>query len=191
MKRATAFHAFSSLAIALIFIVPCKAQVAAKRFNFDSGIGIVLLTSDDGVCMQISNPNLKEGSHIKLVSLSRPQLILEASVLKKLDGMCRASGFQQGFDYYSLSQNRRQVGMPEIALAIVNPIKGMSIKKGLVSIDLDRDGRREYFRKCTSLEGAHLTVWSGQPLKGKRRWHYYYYLHYAAVQNCQKKDYMD
>ena len=192
MKRAPAVHLFSFLAITLICMtIPGETQAESRRFDFDSSVGVVLVASNDEICMQIKNPHLKEGSRVKLVPLSRPQAIWEATVSKKLSGICSDPGFQDGFDYYSLRLIKRQVKMIEIALGVVNPLKGMSLKKGLVSIDLDRDGQREYFRDCTSSEGVHLTIWSGQPLKGKRRWHYYYYLRYDVVPSCQKKDYMD
>jgi hypothetical protein len=58
-------------------------------------------------------------------------------------------------------------------------------------VDLDRDGRREYFRDCTSTEGVHLTIWSGKPLKGTRLWTWYYYPGYGVVPDCTVKDYAE
>jgi len=40
------------------------------------------------------------------------------------------------------------------------------ITNGLANIDLNDDGRKEYFRVCSSQEGLHLTIWSGMPLTG-------------------------
>jgi hypothetical protein len=148
-----------------------------------------LLPTTVFVC-RLANPNLKAGDGVKLVTLSKPQSIRGASVIRKAE-RCRDSGFQSGYDYYSLSLAAGQVESLEIALAIVKPAGGASIKKGLVSLDLDGDGRREYFRKCTSSEGVHLTVWSGRPLESKRRWHYYYYLRYDVVPTCRRKDYAE
>lgn len=39
------------------------------------------------------------------------------------------------------------------------------------------------------MEGLHLTVWTGEPLKGKSRWHAYYYLGYDTEANCTAADY--
>jgi hypothetical protein len=63
------------------------------------------------------------------------------------------------------------------------------VKSGIASIDLNGDKKAEYFRACTSMEGVHLTVWSGKPLTGKRIWHNYYYLGYDTEPTCKKKDY--
>ena len=57
-----------------------------------------------------------------------------------------------------------------------------------VEVDLDRDGVAERFFTCTSYEGVHLTVWSGEPLKGKERWHRYYYVPYSTEPTCFSAD---
>ena len=54
--------------------------------------------------------------------------------------------------------------------------------------DLDRDGVAERFFTCASYEGVHLTVWSGEPLKGKERWHRYYYVPYDTEPSCVPSD---
>jgi hypothetical protein len=75
------------------------------------------------------------------------------------------------------------------AIAVVSSQRTV-VQRGKVQVDLDGDGRREFFRDCTSNEGIHLTVWSGKPLSGKRRWHFYYYLGYDVVPSCKRKDYI-
>jgi hypothetical protein len=55
--------------------------------------------------------------------------------------------------------------------------------------DLDGDGVPEQFRVCTSMEGLHFTIWSGEPLKGKLRFHQYFPLHYAVDPTCTEADY--
>jgi hypothetical protein len=55
--------------------------------------------------------------------------------------------------------------------------------------DLDGDGKAESFRQCVSSEGVHLTVWSGEPLKGKRIFHAYVPLGYDTEPNCTPADY--
>jgi hypothetical protein len=42
----------------------------------------------------------------------------------------------------------------------------------------------ERFHQCASYEGVHLIVWSGEPLKGRERWHRYYSLPYATDPTC-------
>ncbi len=74
-------------------------------------------------------------------------------------------------------------------IGIVNANAQAKIVKGLATIDLNEDGKDEYFRECTSNEGLHLTVWTGKPLIGKRIWHSYYNFNYDTMPNCKEKDY--
>ena len=67
--------------------------------------------------------------------------------------------------------------------------KKVKIANGIASVDLNGDKKDEYFRACTSMEGLHLTVWSGKPLIGKRIWHSYYGVGYDTVPSCKEKDY--
>ncbi|HEX9108921.1 MAG TPA: hypothetical protein VF832_16860, partial [Longimicrobiales bacterium] len=46
----------------------------------------------------------------------------------------------------------------------------------------------ERFRACTSMEGVHLTIWSGPPLRGRLRWHRYFYLGYDVEPSCTAAD---
>jgi hypothetical protein len=45
----------------------------------------------------------------------------------------------------------------------------------VVQSDLDQNGETQNFRVCSTNDGVHLTLWSGQPLEGKLSWHGYYY----------------
>jgi hypothetical protein len=58
-----------------------------------------------------------------------------------------------------------------------------------MAVDVDNDGRQEFFRSCSSAEGIHFTVWSGKPLEGARRWHQYYYLGYDVAADCTQQDF--
>ena len=75
-----------------------------------------------------------------------------------------------------------------MGIAVVNVQSSVRAVRGLASADLNGDGRREYFRMCTSGEGLHLTVWGGRPLRGAREWHRYYYLGYDVVPNCTSRE---
>lgn len=75
-----------------------------------------------------------------------------------------------------------------IAIGVIQPAKKIEVKNKLASVDLNGDGKPEFFRLCASNEGLHLTIWTGKPLKGKRIWHSYYYLHYDTEADCEKKD---
>jgi phage terminase large subunit-like protein len=74
---------------------------------------------------------------------------------------------------------------PFICVAVQAPrASSFEATNGVLTADLDGDGQREFFRSCTSVEGVHLTVWSGAPLTGQRRWHAYHYVGYDMVPSC-------
>jgi hypothetical protein len=75
------------------------------------------------------------------------------------------------------------------AIAAMATKETFQISKGLVMADIDSDQTKEYFRMCNSKEGVHLTIWSRGPLRGKCKWHSYYYLGYDMESDCTKKDY--
>ena len=53
-------------------------------------------------------------------------------------------------------------------------------------------GSNEFsFRSCTSMEGIHFTIWSGEALTGKRLWHAYYYLGYDTEPTCKEAEFKD
>lgn len=71
-----------------------------------------------------------------------------------------------------------------LSIAVVAPARKPVARGGRVEADLDGDGVPERFRACTSSEGVHLTIWSGQPLTGRLRWHRYVYLGYDVDPTC-------
>ena len=62
---------------------------------------------------------------------------------------------------------------PEIGVVyfgVVAPAARFGVADDRIEADLDGDDTPERFRICTSMEGLHLTVWSGVPLASARRW---------------------
>jgi hypothetical protein len=141
----------------------------APSFSFDRQLGVAVAG-----CMTGGNSSLALGSSVQLVNPTRPQKTTSAT-LGPPDEACK--GFR-----LSIPADP----MPQIAIA---GYTGVFTKDGdLVSADLDGDGRNEYFRACTSSEGVHLTVWTGRPLTGQRRWHQYHYLGYDVDPDCRPED---
>lgn len=164
-----------------------------------SRIGVVNVDEKDVVCLTIKNADLAEGTPVSIVGsmFEPPQRIVKAVVAKKLEGTCARSeiGESGGETYYLLTLRKNKAENDDrfdirIALAVIQPAKEMQVKNGLASVDLDQDGKPEYFRVCAATEGLHLTVWSGKPLVGKRIWHTYYYLGYDTEADCKKKDWL-
>jgi hypothetical protein len=78
---------------------------------------------------------------------------------------------------------------PALGVAVIGHSVAVKREAGVFVAELDGEPPRESFRACASTEGAHLTVWSGQPLRGKRRWHTYYYLGYDTESDCTPGDF--
>jgi hypothetical protein len=181
--------AILAMFIACVSFSPSKSE----RFRFDSQVGVVDANVEGKLCLNISNPNLVEGTPVSFILPHKPQRVAKAIIEQKLARSCSHDPTTSpDASFYSLKLVGKGVDLSEPmppAIATVRSATQVLLKHGVASADLDGDGRTEFFRICTSNEGNHLTVWSGMPLQGKRRWHSYYYLGYDVVPNCKKKDY--
>ena len=181
-----------------------------NRFDFNSRLGVVDADSQGGgLCLTIPNANLPEGSRIQIVSpraaatkRRKPSgirsvawegadpAVATAIVQRKLAGSCSrdAAINDSNYYFYSLALVTGGIGLEGIGIGLVGISDSVRVARGLASVDANGDGRREYFRMCTSNEGLHLTVWSGIPLTGVRRWHVYYYLGYDTPPTCTSRE---
>jgi hypothetical protein len=181
----------------LAMIISCGGCLAARagQFSFGSRVGVVDTNSEGRLCLKISDPNLADGAEVSVVLPDdKPQRVARAAVEGKAAGDCsRNPGTDPEANFYLLklvgARQALDLTQPMTAIAVVGPLKPVTVKRGTASGDLDGDGRAEFFRACSSSEGNHLTVWTGRPLVGKRRWHSYYYLGFDVVPDCKKKDY--
>lgn len=167
--------------------------------DINTKVGIADVTDEKIICFRIKNANLSEGESVSIItSISEfPQKVLETTVEKKLEKSCVSHDSDTGDSnvgkdsYYSLILNDKNSQNSEvgIGIGIIQLQKKARVQNNLARVDLNEDGKAEFFRLCASNEGLHLTIWTGKPLIGKRIWHYYYYLHYDTVADCKKKDY--
>lgn len=179
----------------LAMLITCASfsQSKPEHFNFHTQVGVVDASAEAKLCLNISNSNLSAGAPVSFILPLKPQRVGHATIEQKLTSSCShdpTTDTQASF--YSLKFAGKGVDLSEPmppAIAIVGSTTPVLLKRGIASADLDGDGRTEFFRSCTSNEGSHLTVWSGLPLQGKKRWHAYYYLGYDVVPNCKTKDY--
>lgn len=186
------------LATVIVLTLAALANAQKNRFNFESQIGVADINPQKELCLTILNSNISTGSRIALIATDKPQSLAEARVQKRLPRSCSPNpDVPQGASFYLLKLTKGGSGflddsavMPP-SIAVFRPSNPIRIAGRIVSVDLNGDGRREYFRQCTSNEGVHLTVWSGKPLVGKRVWHWYYYLGYDVEPSCKKKDYQE
>jgi hypothetical protein len=159
------------------------------RFDYAIQIGIVDQNDDKQFRLEIKNPNLAAQDEVVIIDPHEPQEIARAAIVEKVSGSCTREGFNdKGGDCYKLRPISGEIDKMRGAFGIVKTTAPFTNLKGRVSADLDNDGVAEHFRVCTSMEGLHLTVWSGRPLKGKRQWHRYFYLGWDVEPNCTEDE---
>ena len=76
-----------------------------------------------------------------------------------------------------------------LGIGVIGDGQPVEVVNGTVQLDLDNDGTPEFFYECTSSEGVHLIVRSGDRLTGPKIWQAYYYLPYEVEPTCTEKDY--
>lgn len=77
---------------------------------------------------------------------------------------------------------------PPVRIAVLGNDNQVEVRDGLAVADPDQNGELEFFGFCTSVEGVHLTVWTGQVAKGVRRWHKYHPLFYDVEPSCTEAE---
>ncbi|HMO82051.1 MAG TPA: hypothetical protein PKD24_14770 [Pyrinomonadaceae bacterium] len=169
-----------------------------QPFNIHSKIGIVDVRNNRTSCLRTKNGNLAEKTPVSIIiSLDElPQRILSASVEKKLGESCARYASESGDTnpgdnfFYSLILNdyEGEEIVYDNGIAVIQPERPVLLEDSFAVVDLNDDGKLEYFRRCTGFEGAHFTIWTGKPLKGKRIWHSFYYVDYDTEPNCKEKD---
>lgn len=170
-----------------------------KKTNIYSKVGVVDSKEQKSICLQTKNANLVKNTPVSIVIRldNKPQKVLLAIVEKRLKESCLRDHAEGGDDnegkdyFYSLKLKKKLANKSEMifGIGVIQPAKAIQVKNSLASVDLNKDGRFEYFRSCTSNEGYNFTIWTGKPLQGKRIWLSYYYVDFGTEANCRKKDF--
>lgn len=159
-------------------------------------IGIAKLDTAGGGCLAINAAGLAPGTPLTLVWMPTdtssdwsPEL-LEARIQDSRSSPCDPRQAPAPGDlHYSISVPAKSEIGAGPHFAVLRARSSLKMTGPRVEVDLDGDGVPEVFRSCTSSEGLHMTVWSGAPLTGTRRWHRYYYLGYDVEPSCDPRDY--
>lgn len=151
-----------------------------------SRLGLAVQSSGH-VCLSIRNARLAPGTKISLVSPSEPQEVSRAEVLDAHSKPCSRMADRSEFNY-SLRVVTGTVENNLPLIAVVDDSISFKRRGRTVTANLDKGKEPVSFRSCTSSEGVHLTVWRGQPLKGVRLWHQYYYLGQDVEPTCTDQD---
>ncbi len=147
--------------------------------------GVVATLHGRSVLAMIGSP-LVAGARLTLVTPDTPQAVLKARVVRPLSTEPDMSVRTPG-PYYEVVSAEDGRTLPDVAVAMIGdpPVKRVA---GAVSLQLDKTLQDVRVRVCRSMEGLHLTLWSGEPLKTPRVWHLYYYVGYDLQQTCQPGD---
>jgi len=172
------------LALLLLALLTACELRELRPFTYRTDIGIAVNTPG-GACLYMPNRSLDTGQRIRLVKTATPQSVAEAEVIRRVDRPCaRITLTEPGVAHYRIRvlRDSLETGVPAFAIANFNGT--LTPTADGVTADLEGDGRPELFRACTSTEGVHLTVWTGAPPQGTRRWHHYFYLGYDVDPTC-------
>ena len=175
-------------ALFAFLLAVCQAPLALAGFDYATNLGIAVAKATRN-CLDIGNGDLVAGQRLVVVTSSMPQTVAEVEITRKADNACAVANQAEPEIYhyeFKLLNGTLEPSAPAFALA--NFGGRLHTGKSGVTGDLDGDGKAEFFRACTSLEGVHLTVWKGKALVGIRKWHGYYYLGYDVAPNCTRKD---
>ena len=166
---------------------------AKTLFSYVKNLGVASIEKGYPLRLFITNNSLIPGDKILLVYAGFPQWSVETEVITHLtetnslpisDYTTEHSYQLKPIDY------ELEFSAPMIAITKAEA-PALIARNHLVTADLDGDSQVESFRQCTSHEGIHLTVWTGKPLQGRRRWHYYYDLSFDVEPSCKEIEYRE
>jgi hypothetical protein len=167
----------------LLALIAASDQTAPPRAG-------VMVTAAGRSVLAIDGPILTAGTIITLVTIDNPQRVYRAVIADRLTDSEIMAKHDVPAPYYAVTAAPAYKVLPSLAVAIVGRFEierrgsGVALREGK-SVNQIR------VRGCTSSEGLHLTLWAGEPLKGTRLWHLYYYLGYDVEPTCQPADYQD
>ena len=144
-----------------------------------------------GDCLAIDNAGLPEGASLTMIKFGEKQSVAKAKVLRPA---------QSGDDCPALLEDRRETNAREgrafykisppnggeLAIGILDLRNKIHRKKGHVSVDVNNDGHRDVFTRCSTSEGVSFNVWTHHAYEGKPLWSGYYYLGYDTEANCPR-----
>jgi hypothetical protein len=175
------------LSLGLTYASSATAQTA---FDYHSRVGVALTDTAGFHCLAIPASDLTPGTEVTLADPGDSAAVVRAAITVPVRGMCPGEVPDPNDHLYGLrvaSPPAPQPGSVWFALLLTQGT--LHASRAGIHGDLDHDGTEEHLRVCTSAEGLHLTIWTGAPLVGRRRWHRYFYLGYDVEPSCGAGDY--
>ena len=184
----------SNLRTVVVFAVACiagfdtaAAQTAAAKPGDPPAaqprIGVAASKSGQ-VCVAMPGAPLVAGTIVTLINPNRPQSVKVVTIDGVAECAALAGALISG-PYYSVQPFDSE---PAVWIAVPGKPASRRISPGVVAVMLSAAQIEAQFRACTSTEGLHLTVWSGDPLQSRRLWHQYFYLGYDVEPSCKDGD---
>ena len=117
-------------------------ETAHGPFNIQSQIGVAEVTANGDGCLTILNAGLREKETIRLVSLQEPQMLMQATIVKKLAQSCsRNIGIPSNASFYTFRLGTMTADPMALAISVVGSGGGFTVTGGKVRADLNDDGR--------------------------------------------------
>lgn len=179
---------------------PPTASSPQNTFSYEKQVGMVGSEPGDMGCLAIFNDSLAPGTAVVLAdqppmneTFDKPA-VSEASIVERVSEACdrrlsASHDFPGTESYYRVRTHSPEWQGTLYQFAIIDPKGPLDVREGKVTGDIDGDGTPEFFRTCFSNEGVHYQVWTGTPLDGRGRWHWYVYAGYDLEYNCTEKEY--
>lgn len=155
-------------------------------FDWRPHLGRVELDRNRVLCFVASRGTVSAGDSLWLVSEGIGSQQVEMGIAGP-SGACDAlhDDLEEVFPVALLSSTPASA---PVSIAVLGSAVHVEVRDSLAVADLDQDGEPEFFGFCTSTEGVHLTVWTGQVAKGIRRWHQYHQLSYDVEPSCTEAE---
>lgn len=161
-------------------------------FDFARDVGIAVTRSAGVTCVAIPAPRLIPGTRIVLADPRDSAALVIATVLPSERSQCPSEDVALGDSLQSVAVSSGvQPALGSFWFALRIPTEALVVVDDVISGDLDHDGIPESLRVCTSMEGLHFTIWSGEPLTGRRRWTEYVPLYYDVEPSCDERDFAE
>ena len=151
-----------SFVIAFVLLLPSCARESAARYGLAQ-------VSDDVTCVALSGDALEDGAPVVVVSGDdRGRQGQVQRVLQSCEAFAAAG-----------------TPGPYYAIKFTSPVQ-----PGVMLVSTGKTPRNEV-TECSSAEGVHYNVWSGEARKSSRLWHGYWYAGYDLEPNCSDAEIED
>jgi hypothetical protein len=146
----------------------------------------VAISQNGILCASFGETPPPMGSSIAIIETQPPQYFFDGKVGDGKKPCQEVEKNDAVGPYYSVKTTKKVAGnFIGVAVYAKNTV---SVVNNQVILKSSTNNEIIYFRSCTSTEGLHFSTWSGQPPKGQKLWHLYYYLDYDVEPSCQEND---